>query len=249
MGAGARNHTVVTLYDLSAVFWRNALGGKNPIQGYELTLDRLRDMSVRIIVCCDSPRSIRKEKVATYKANRPPRPPEAIDALRAVENRISDRGIPIAMVDGWEADDVIATICAQAWPEEVSVTGAEKDYYALLAQDHVTLYGPKGRVVASDCEAKFGVQPYQMTEWLALAGDTVDGVPGCPGVGPGRATDLLRTFGNIAAIKAATRLELEAVRGIGKNTVFSIQEWDPTESLDLVTLRSDLPIKLVELLP
>lgn len=240
---------MVTLYDLSAEFWRNALGGKNPIQGYELTLDRLRDMSGRIIVCCDSPRSVRKEKVATYKANRPPKPPEAIDALRAVENRISDRGIPIALVDGWEADDVIATLCAQAWPEKASITGAEKDYYALLAQDHVTLYGPKGRVVASDCEAKFGVQPWQMTDWLALAGDPSDGVPGCPGVGPGRATDLLCRFATIPNIKRASRLDLEAVRGIGKNTVFSIQEWDPTESLDLVTLRSDLPIRLVDLLP
>jgi DNA polymerase-1 len=240
---------VITLYDLSCEFWRNALGGKNPIQGYELTLDRLRDMSGRIIVCCDSPRSARKEKAPSYKSNRPPKPPEAIDALRAVENRIADRGIPIALVDGWEADDVIATICAQAWPEEVAVTGAEKDYYALLAQDHVTLYGPKGRVVASDCEAKFGVQPRQMTDWLALAGDASDGVPGCPGVGPGRATDLLVRFGNISSIKAAARIQLEEVRGIGKNTVFSIQEWDPTESLDLVTLRSDLPIKLVDLLP
>ena len=166
-----------------------------------------------------------------------------------MEQRIAARGIPVALVDGWEADDVIATICAQAWPEEVAVTGAEKDYYALLAHDHVTLYGPKGRVVASDCEAKFGVQPHQMTDWLALAGDPSDGVPGCPGVGPGRATDLLVKFGTISAIKKATRIELEEVRGIGKNTVFSIQEWDPTESLDMVTLRTDLPLSLVELLP
>jgi DNA polymerase I len=240
---------MITLFDLSAEFWRMSLGGKQPLQGYEMTLDRLRDLRGRIIVCCDSPRSARKEKVATYKANRPPKPPEVIDALRSVEQRIADRGIPVALVDGWEADDVIATLCAQAWPEEVAVTGAEKDYYALLAQDHVTLYGPRGRVVASDCEAKFGVQPHQMTDWLALAGDASDGVPGCPGVGMGRATDLLVKFGTIAAIKAATRIELESVHGIGKNTVFAIQEWDPTESLDLVTLRTDLPIKLVELLP
>jgi DNA polymerase-1 len=118
----------------------------------------------------------------------------------------------------------------------------------LLDSDHVTLYGPRGRVVAGDCKLKFGVQPRQMTDWLALAGDTADGVPGCPGVGPGRATDLLVRFGTIAAIKAAPRTELGQVRGIGKNTVFSIQEWDPTESLDLVTLRSDLPLRLVDLL-
>lgn len=239
---------MITLYDLSAEFWRNALGGKNPIQGYELTLDRLRDLTGKVIVCCDSPRSERRERVKSYKSNRPPKPPEAVDALRSVEQRISDRGIPIACVDGWEADDVIATICAQAWPEEVNVTGAEKDYYALLVHDHVTLYGPRGRVVASDCEDKFGVQPRQMTDWLALAGDASDGVPGCPGVGPGRATDLLKAFDTIARIKAATRIELEAVRGIGKNTVFSIQEWDPAESLSLVTLRSDLPLRLVDLL-
>lgn len=239
---------MITLYDLSAEFWRNALGGKNPMQGYELTLDRLRDLKGQVIVCCDSPRSVRREKVASYKANRPPKPPEAVDALRAVEQRISDRGTPIAIVDGWEADDVIATICAQAWPEEVHVTGAEKDYYALLVSDHVTLFGPRGRVVASDCEDKFGVKPAQMTDWLALAGDASDGVPGCPGVGPGRATDLLKHFGTLKAVKAAPRTELEQVRGIGKNTVFSIQEWDPTESLDLVTLRSDLPLRLVDLL-
>lgn len=240
---------MITLYDLSAEFWRNALGGKDPMGGYERTMDRLRDFTGRIIVCCDSPRSVRREKAASYKSNRPPKPPEAIDALRAVEQRIADNGTPVALVDGWEADDVIATLCAQAWPEQVNVTGAEKDYYALLAHEHVTLFGPKGRVEAADCERKFGVQPHQMTDWLALAGDASDGVPGCPGVGMGRATDLLVRFGDIKTIKAASRVELESVRGIGKNTVFAIQEWDPTESLDMVTLRSDLPLSLVELLP
>ncbi len=240
---------MITLYDLSAEFWRNALGGKDPMGGYDRTMDRLRDFTGRVIVCCDSPRSVRREKTASYKSNRPPKPPDAIDALRAVEQRIADNGTPVTMVDGWEADDVIATLSAQAWPEQVNVTGAEKDYYALLVHEHVTLFGPKGRVVASDCVTKFGVQPHQMTDWLALAGDASDGVPGCPGVGMGRATDLLVRFGDIKTIKAATRLELESVRGIGKNTVFAIQEWDPAESLDMVTLRSDLPLSLVELLP
>ncbi len=66
---------MITLYDLSAEFWRNALGGKNPMQGYELTLDRLRDLTGKVIVCCDSPRSERRERVASYKSKRPPKPP------------------------------------------------------------------------------------------------------------------------------------------------------------------------------
>lgn len=241
---------MINLFDLSASFWRDALGGKDPLQGYDLTMDRIdRLRGMRTIVCCDSPRSIRKEQQPTYKSNREAKPEAAIDALRAVHNRVLDLGIPIACVEGWEADDVIATLVEQAWPEEVVILGAEKDFYCLLAHEHVVrLVGPRGPVDASHCVDKFGVKPEQMTDWLALAGDPADGVPGCPNCGPGRASDLLLKFCTLMAVKAATYDELRSVRGIGEKTAASIQEWDPAPTLELVRLRTDLPISLLEIL-
>lgn len=241
---------MIHLIDLGATFWRNALGGKDPIQGYDLTINLLDDMrGRRAVVCCDSPRSIRKEKDPTYKSNRDVKPEPAIDALRAIQNRARDWGMPIVLVDGWEADDIIATLVDQAWPEEVVIIGAEKDFYSLLQFEHVVrLEGPRGPVTAKDCATKFGVQPSQMTDWLALAGDPADGVPGCPGCGPGRATDLLVRFGTLKEIKEVPYDDLIGVRGVGHKTAASIQDWDPAPTLDMVRLRTDLPISLLEIL-
>lgn len=157
--------------------------------------------------------------------------------------------MPIAQVDGWEADDIIATLVEQAWPEEVVIIGAEKDFYSLLQFDHVVrLDGPRGPVTAKDCVTKFGVEPHQMTDWLALAGDPSDGVPGCPGCGPGRATDLLVRFGTLKAIKEVPYDYLLSVRRVGAKTAASIQDWDPAPTLDMVRLRTDLPISLLEIM-
>lgn len=241
---------MIHLIDLSAMFWRNALGGKDPIQGYNLTIDGLLPYrGTRAILCLDSPSSKRKEANPEYKSNRPPKPEPAILALRAVEDRAREWGTPVARVDGWEADDVIATIVDQAWPEEVTIVGSEKDFYSLLAHDHVVeLIGPNGPVGAEQCVTKFGVRPHQMTDWLALAGDAADGIPGCPHCGPGRATTLLRKFETMAAIKAATYDEIIELDGIGPKTAAAIQDWDPEPTLDMVRMRTDLPLSLVKIL-
>lgn len=241
---------MIHLIDLSAWFWRNALGGKDPRQGYDLTIDALLPYrGKRAVLCLDSPRSVRKEKSPEYKSNRPPKPESAILALRSVEARACEWPLPLATVDGWEADDVIATLAEQAWPEEVTIVGSEKDFYSLLQFDHVIgLIGPNGPVGAAQCMTKFGVEPRQMTDWLALAGDAADGIPGCPHCGPGRATTLLRKFETLAAIKAATYDDLVEIDGIGPKTATAIQDWDPEPTLDMVRMRTDLPLSLVEIL-
>ena len=252
---------MLTLLDLGAEFWRNAQGGKEPTLGYDLTIERLiwyRDDSAgRLIVCADSPRSERKARVESYKSNREKKPEPAIDALRAVENRVLDWGVPLARVDGWEADDVIATLVEQSFPEPTRVIGSEKDFFCLLSEPHVTLVGKSGPLGPNHCYDKFGVSPSQMVDYLTLAGDSADGIPGCPNCGPGRAADLLERFGDIESIARGTDAELLKVRGIGKKTLESLRAFigDNTtlttpmsETRFLVTMRRDLPISLTELL-
>jgi DNA polymerase-1 len=243
---------MITLFDLGAEFWRNALGGKDPILGYEQTLERLdwyrRESDVRrFIVCADSGRSMRKEADPTYKSNRPEKPPEALDALRGVEARVQAWGLKLCKVDGWEADDVIATLTHQAWPEEVTIIGAEKDFYCLLDDERVTLIGKRGPLSSADCVDKFGVAPSQMTDWLCLAGDAADGIPGCAGVGPGKATLLLERFGSAEALLAASDEEILAIKGLGKKTLEGIRAWNRAATLDMVRMRVDLPIRLESL--
>jgi DNA polymerase I len=237
---------MITLIDLGAEFWKNAYGGDEPLRGYELTLERLdwywRD-SRRTVVCVDSPRSARKEKNPAYKGKRKAKPPAAIEALAGVIARITDWGMPVASCDGWEADDVVCTLASQAWPEPVRIIGSEKDFYCLL-DERVQLIGRSGPIDVNACRDKFGVAPSQMTDWLALVGDTADNIPGCDCCGPARASDLLERFGSIEAIKSATDEEILSIRGVGAATLAALRAWDPEPALEMIRMRDDLPILL-----
>jgi DNA polymerase-1 len=240
------------LFDLSAEFWRVSLGGKDPIKGLEETIDRVKRVArehERLIICLDSPASIRKDAVPSYKSNRLPTPDGAVDALQAVIARLGEAGLPMAQVDGYEADDVIATLSEQSWPEETVVFGAEKDLIPLLTLGHVRLIGRSGPIDRDYCLSHFGIEPEMMSEWLSLAGDPGDGIPGCPNVGAGRATTLLRHFGSIAALLAAPDADILTLKGIGQKSLDGLRAWDSAESLNMVVLRRELPIKLWEILP
>lgn len=241
---------MLTLVDLGAEYWRNYHGtGKDALKAYELTIERLdwyRRETGRMVVCCDSPKSIRRDKHEIYKAHREPKPPEAIDSLVSVQRRVAEWGVPVVMVDGYEGDDIIATLADQAFPEEVQIIGSEKDFYCLI-DDRVTLVGRLGRIRSNECWEKFGVLPSQMTDWLVLVGDASDGIPGCPNCGPGRASDLLNEFESLAGIMAATDKEILAVRGVGKKTLDSLRAWDSTMAYELARLMTDAPIDLFEL--
>jgi 5'-3' exonuclease len=238
---------MVTLIDLGAMFWRNALGGSDPMQGYTQTIDLLtRFRGERAIVCADSPRSERKERHEVYKSN--PKPKEAVEALEGVMARARE-WLPVAICDGWEADDVIATLTEQAWPEDVRIIGSEKDFYVLM-DERVHLVKAGGTLVrANDCVDKFGVAPSQMTDWLAIVGDAADGVPGCPGIGPAGATTLLGIYGNLDAIRAAAKADAISVPGLGPKKLEALATWDPTMALELVRMRADLPLRLEDYLP
>lgn len=242
---------MIVLLDMGYVYWRNYYATRSDIDAYELTVDKAReyhDAHERFAVCCDCPPLRRVVTYPEYKANRDEKPREALDSLRAVEQQIESWGVPILRVEGYEADDLIASLARQA-TEPVRIVSQDKDLFALI-RDDVSLVKTDGRIIdAFECRKKFGIDPGQIVDFLTMVGDASDNVPGCPNVGPGRARDLLQKFGTLAAIRTATDEELRAVRGVGEKTLTSLRAWDPSLAQLLVTLESDAPVSLADLWP
>ncbi len=239
------------LIDLSSVYFPAWFATQSGIRAYDITTERVdwyRREYPRTVVCLDSPVSKRKEWDPSYKEKREKKPPECIEALLDVIDRIQRWGMATAQADGYEGEDAVASICKQAWPEPVVVVGTDKDLYALIS-DTVTIASPKGIIDINGCYDKWGVTPSMMTEFLAITGDPVDGIQGCPSCGIKRAGDLLQRFETIAGIQAATDDEILSVPGVGAKTLACLRAWDPSLALKLVRLLDDAPVNLAELLP
>lgn len=240
---------MIVLIDLSAAFFRNYYGTGSDVGAFDITIDQVMHYVKEFehtAVCCEGGSLLRCDWDPNYKANRPPKPQDAIDSLRAIEQQIESWGVPLVRAKGYEADDVIATLVDQAWLDEVQILGSEKDLYQLIS-DSVRLIGKRGLIGPAECVEKFGVRPEQIRDWLALCGDVSDNVPGCPGIGPGRARDLLVKFETLDAIMGASDEDLLSVRGIGEKALESLREWDPASAVKLVTLLTDAPVNLSEL--
>lgn len=240
---------MIVLVDLSALFWSSWFSTQNGSETYEYVTGRLRgfvEAEPRVVICCEGGRPKRSAWYADYKANRPPKPPEAIESLTRIITELSTWGIPVLSCDGYEADDLIATIVGQAEDEPVLILSVDKDLAALLSPTVNMVIGEASFTVAS-CIEKFGVRPDQIGDLLTLAGDAADNIPGCPGVGRGRGRDLLQRFGSLDAIRAATDEELLSVKGFGKKTLTGFRAWDPALARRLVTLLTDAPIRLDKL--
>lgn len=172
----------------------------------------------RVVVAFDggSP-AHRLEKCPAYKAQRAPMP----DALRAqlplINEFLEAAGIPMILLKGQEADDVIATLAARAAREGATarVATSDKDLMQLV-DGQVRIVPPTKtdeELDAAGVEAKTGVKPGQIVDWLALIGDTADNIPGVMGIGPKTATKLLAQFGSLAECLAqAETIEPESLR-------------------------------------
>lgn len=240
---------MLVLADMGYLFFKAYYATRSDISAYEITVDKLREYfesQKRFAICCDCGPLKRAEIYPDYKANREEKPREAIDSLRAVEQQAESWGCPILRCQGFEADDLLATLTAQA-DEDVRIISQDKDLYSLIS-DRVWLIKMDGRYIDhAACVAKFGVEPGQILDLLTLVGDAADNIPGCPGVGPGRARDLLQRFGTLDAILSATDEELLEVRGVGEKTLTGLRDWDPSLARSLVKLDTEAPVSLAGL--
>ncbi len=138
-----------------------------------------------------------------YKSHRPPAPEELIPQFPLVREAVSALNIDILEKQGFEADDLIATYAKMASNQGIKVTiiSSDKDLMQLI-DDNISMYDPlKSRYIgAPQVEEKFGVRPDQVTDILALIGDSSDYVPGVPGVGPKTAAELIQKYQNLDGI-------------------------------------------------
>ncbi len=146
-------------------------------------------------------RTFRDDLVADYKANRAPMPDELAEQIPMVHAACEALGVPILTSERYEADDVIGTLtekAAAAGFEVVIVTG-DKDFFQLV-RDGIKVYNPKEEGTwydAAGVKEKFGVEPGQVVDVLALMGDTIDNIKGVPGIGDKGARELIAQYGTL----------------------------------------------------
>ncbi|MFH2108501.1 MAG: DNA polymerase I [Chrysiogenia bacterium] len=160
----------------------------------------------RLVVAFDSKeKNFRRDLYPAYKSKRLQPPEELIQQLPAIREYLTCRGIHFLEKPGLEADDIIALLARRfaAAGSEVLIFSADKDLFQLVAE-RIFIFHPKlkKKLDRGDVKEFFGVFPEQIVDYLSLAGDASDNIPGIPGIGDKTATKLIEKFGSLAAMLA-----------------------------------------------
>jgi len=196
----------------------------------------------RMAVVFDAPGpTFRSEIYAEYKAHRPPMPEDLASQIAPLKEAVEAMGLPLLVVEGVEADDVIGTLAREERERggEVVISTGDKDL-AQLVDDHVTLINTMNQETLDRpaVEKKFGVPPDRIVDYLALVGDTSDNIPGVPKCGPKTAVKWLQQYGSLDDVIA----HADDVGGkIGENLRAAIE--DVERARRLVTIRRDLELE------
>jgi DNA polymerase I len=185
----------------------------------------------------------RLQEFAEYKANRTEMPLDLADQIPYVRRIIEAMRIPILEYPGFEADDVIGAIARRAENQgvEVVIVSSDKDMLQLVNQRVSMLNPAKDDAWYNPAKVKefMGVEPSQVADLLALMGDTVDNIPGAPGIGEKGARDLLARFGSVEALlDRAGEVERKMYRESLQNNVERIRM-----SKRLATIQTGVPIE------
>ena len=184
------------------------------VYGYTTMLWKLADSlnkadgPTHLAVILDASESThRNELFDQYKANRPPPPPELVPQFPLIRDATRAFSIPCLEEKGLEADDIIAcyVMAAKAAGWQVTIVSSDKDLMQLVEDGKVDMLDTMNdrRIGVPEVFEKFGVGPDQVGEVLALMGDSVDNVPGVPGIGPKTASKLIQEYGTVEAVLAA----------------------------------------------
>ena len=184
---------------------------------------------------------------AEYKAHRPPMPEDLGRQIEPIHAVVRALGWPLLMESGVEADDVIGTLARDAAANgmQVVISTGDKDL-AQLVTPQVTLVNTMSneRLDVAGVEAKFGVPPERITDYLALVGDTADNIPGVQKVGPKTAAKWLQTYGNLDGVIA----HAAEVKGVaGENLRAHLHFLPLGRALATVKTNVALPLTLADL--
>ncbi|MCX7898153.1 MAG: DNA polymerase I [Rhodocyclaceae bacterium] len=205
------------------------------------------DANKRAVVFDAKGKTFREAIYPAYKAHRPPMPDDLARQIPKLHECIQALGWPLIVIEGVEADDVIGTLATRATEarEPCVISTGDKDL-AQLVGDFVTLINTMSneRFDRAAVIEKFGVPPEAIVDYLALVGDAVDNVPGVPKVGPKTAARWLQQYGSLEALIAHAQ---EIGGALGENLRKSL-DFLPVAK-QLVTIRRDLPLPALDLVP
>jgi DNA polymerase-1 len=179
-----------------------------------------------------------------YKANRKEMPADLVQQVPYIRRALEAYRIPILELSGYEADDVIGTLATQAAAQScgVYVVSSDKDMLQLVNDRVLVLNPPKDNLIcdAAKVEEILGVPPSRVIDVMALRGDSVDNIPGAPGIGDKGSVDLIQRFGSVeAALDRAAEVEKKTYRESLQNNRDNI-----LLSKQLVTIDCNVPVEL-----
>ena len=218
--------------------------------GFVNTLEDVlrREHPSHIAVCFDPPGpTFRSKAFADYKGERAATPEDIKLSVPIIKEILKAYRIPIVEKEGYEADDVIGTLAMRAREEGFTVymMTPDKDFGQLVRPD-VLQYKPSYRGQdfelrgPEEVKARYGLQDTrQVIDLLALMGDKIDNIPGCPGVGEKTAVKLISEFGSVEQLLATT----DRLKGALKKKVEENAE-QIVFSKDLATIRTDVPLDI-----
>lgn len=178
----------------------------NAVYGFLTTLKKiLRDFKPDYLaVCFDAgKKTLRQERFQNYKIHRPSMPEDLISQIPLIKKVVGGYHLPVFEMEGFEADDLIATLTLQAQKSgiEVVIVSDDKDMVQLV-NDRVKVYSSRKEMILGESEARelFGIEPQRIPDYIGLAGDQTDNIPGVLGIGEVTARTLINEFGTLENI-------------------------------------------------
>ena len=188
--------------------------------------------------------TFKESQYGGYKANRAEMPGDLVQQIPYIRRALEGYRIPILQLEGYEADDVIGTLARKAAAESYSVfvVSSDKDMLQLVNDKVCVLNPPKDNLIcdAAKVEEILGVPPSKVVDVMALRGDSVDNIPGAPGIGDKGSVDLIQRFGSVEqALEHAAEVEKKTYRESLQNNRDNI-----LYSKQLVTIDTDVAVEL-----
>ena len=205
---------------------------------------KISEAPTHIAVIFDAGRdTFRNDIYPKYKAQRPPPPEELIPQFPLIRDAVKAFNVACIELDRFEADDLIATYAKAAVDAggDVTIVSSDKDLMQLVRPGVTMFDGMKAKRIGRDeVVEKFGVPPEKVIDVQALAGDSVDNVPGVPGIGIKTAAELIATYGDLDTLLARAG-EIKQPKRREKLIEFAEQA---RVSRQLVTLKDDVPLQI-----
>jgi len=187
--------------------------------------------------------NFRNEIFADYKATRPELPEDLKPQFALIHEVVEALNLQWLQMEGYEADDLIATYTDLALKEgkEVTIVSADKDLMQLI-RPGVTFYDSMKNkfFTPDDVKEKFGVYPNHVTDVQALAGDSTDNIPGVPGIGIKTAAELVNQFGSLQDVLD----HAEEIKQNKRRELIMANKENALISQKLVTLKPDVPVEI-----